>query len=47
MTTQELIEQLWKIMHNEQDSDIVVTQIICVLLNEEKTQIKLQKGQQQ
>jgi hypothetical protein len=44
MTTQELIEQLWKILYKEDDSDIVVGQI-CVLLNEEKAQIKLDKGQ--
>jgi hypothetical protein len=45
MTTLELINKLWFIMHNEQDSDLVVTQI-CVLLNEAEAQIKLDKGQQ-
>jgi hypothetical protein len=45
MTTQELIEQLWKILYKEDDSDIVVKQI-CVLLNEAEAQIKLEKGQQ-
>jgi hypothetical protein len=44
-TTMELIEQLWKILYKEDDSDIVVTQI-CVLLNEAEAQIKLEKGQQ-
>jgi hypothetical protein len=39
MTTLELINKLWFIMHNEQDSDLVVTQI-CVLLNEAEAQIK-------
>jgi hypothetical protein len=45
MTTLELINKLWFIMHNEQDSDLVVGQI-CVLLNEAEAQIKLDKGQQ-
>jgi hypothetical protein len=46
MTTLELINKLWFIMHNEQDSDLVVTQI-CVLLNEAEAQINIKKGQQQ
>jgi hypothetical protein len=44
-TTLELINKLWFIMHNEQDSDLVVGQI-CALLNEAEAQIKLEKGQQ-
>jgi hypothetical protein len=46
MTTLELINKLWFIMHSEQDSDLVVTQI-CVLLNEAEAQINIEKGQQQ
>jgi hypothetical protein len=45
MTTQGLIEQLWKVLYKEDDSDLVVTQI-CVLLNETEVQIEIEKGQQ-
>ena len=42
MTTQQLINKLWFIMHNEQDSDEVVT-MICELLNETEATLNNKK----